>query len=317
MPTQLGLPDELQGVLQSIVVDFGGSKPKWSLRRGNKRVSLLVTWNDISNFPSSKVKLVQPHSDVKSADQDTQSTNTSPQLKKKRKSRSSKARDNKRLLEWRKRRGFTCEAKTKSPSVSGSPNSSGAGAPALSTRDSNSPEVEKITLEPPGEISAPDTALPVETTALPDEATPLSDEATIHTGEAATVPDANSVQSPESIQSDFATIEKERASFEKERASLEKREQTLIAVEEHRTTVTSHPNACHGCKKPADQCAESLKRCIKCNFVKYCSRKCQKSHWKLHHKYICRPELLQDMIDLSHQHTLDGVKEVMNRFLEN
>ena len=40
---------------------------------------------------------------------------------------------------------------------------------------------------------------------------------------------------------------------------------------------------CRWCDKSADELGEPRRTCSQCHEVKYCSRKCQKSHWKSEH----------------------------------
>ncbi|KAF9907095.1 hypothetical protein EC991_011313 [Linnemannia zychae] len=43
---------------------------------------------------------------------------------------------------------------------------------------------------------------------------------------------------------------------------------------------------CAKCSKTSSEGGSSLKRCSKCRSVQYCSRECQKDHWKVHKK-VC------------------------------
>jgi len=40
-----------------------------------------------------------------------------------------------------------------------------------------------------------------------------------------------------------------------------------------------------------------LKKCGACRAVTYCSKECQKAHWKLIHKYNCAPAIVPDDVD--------------------
>ena len=42
---------------------------------------------------------------------------------------------------------------------------------------------------------------------------------------------------------------------------------------------------CHGCGKEAKR--NDLKSCTRCGLARYCSRECQKAHWKAGHKAEC------------------------------
>merc|ERR1719473_645505 len=45
---------------------------------------------------------------------------------------------------------------------------------------------------------------------------------------------------------------------------------------------------CENCDKPESENRE-FKKCARCRKVLYCSKKCQKKHWKQKHKSVCRP----------------------------
>jgi hypothetical protein len=58
------------------------------------------------------------------------------------------------------------------------------------------------------------------------------------------------------------------------------------------STITENPPSteekfCGYCSKPVDLCAKC--RCAKCQSTYYCSRKCQKMHWKGGHRQECKP----------------------------
>ena len=52
----------------------------------------------------------------------------------------------------------------------------------------------------------------------------------------------------------------------------------------------SQPDSCGGCGVKTRLSGEALMQCVKCKSRKYCSRECQKKHWKVHKK-ICDPAL--------------------------
>jgi hypothetical protein len=51
------------------------------------------------------------------------------------------------------------------------------------------------------------------------------------------------------------------------------------------SSTLSEPE-CHFCHKKSGD----LKRCLGCKKVSYCSKGCQKRHWKLGHKTLCRKD---------------------------
>ena len=55
----------------------------------------------------------------------------------------------------------------------------------------------------------------------------------------------------------------------------------------HMSASKGQVNECRWCEKSADELDEPLRTCSQCHEAKYCSPKCQKSHWKAEHKYTC------------------------------
>ena len=60
-----------------------------------------------------------------------------------------------------------------------------------------------------------------------------------------------------------------------------------IESDEHASKNDDKFEECRWCEKSADELGEPLRTCSQCHEVKYCSRKCQKCHWKAEHKYTC------------------------------
>jgi hypothetical protein len=58
------------------------------------------------------------------------------------------------------------------------------------------------------------------------------------------------------------------------------------------TKRTSHPDrgiqVCRKCKK-SDDASEQFSKCSRCKVAYYCSRECQKGHWKIHKKDCLPP----------------------------
>ena len=50
---------------------------------------------------------------------------------------------------------------------------------------------------------------------------------------------------------------------------------------------------CANCKKSPSKDEPPLKTCGRCNLVQYCSKECQKAHWKRTHKVQCNQALQQ------------------------
>ena len=50
-------------------------------------------------------------------------------------------------------------------------------------------------------------------------------------------------------------------------------------------------NQCSFCGQPS----QDLQRCSRCKGVSYCSRDCQKQHWKVGHKKECKEVILKGM----------------------
>ena len=55
----------------------------------------------------------------------------------------------------------------------------------------------------------------------------------------------------------------------------------------HTSASNDQVEECRWCGRSADELDEPLRTCSQCHEAKYCSRKCQKSHWKVEHKYTC------------------------------
>lgn len=43
-----------------------------------------------------------------------------------------------------------------------------------------------------------------------------------------------------------------------------------------------------------------LRKCTQCGYTAYCSRECQREHWKTHHRIVCRPPGVLRRGDLVH-----------------
>ncbi len=95
--------------------------------------------------------------------------------------------------------------------------------------------------------------------------------------------------------------------MEQEHKSLEKQQMYDLELLRHAETLaitrTGENLICFNCSKLGLEGPGALKRCVKCTSVLYCSKDCQKLHWKSAHKFICDanlPKLIQDQTGITH-----------------
>ena len=62
----------------------------------------------------------------------------------------------------------------------------------------------------------------------------------------------------------------------------------LIYMSDSATKITKYVEQKANCSNPACTSGVGLKKCSGCKVVRYCSKKCQKNHWKISHRFECR-----------------------------
>ena len=62
---------------------------------------------------------------------------------------------------------------------------------------------------------------------------------------------------------------------------------TAFSESEEAATDTEEAEECRACGCTSDELGEPLRTCSQCHEAKYCSRQCQRAHWKAEHKYTC------------------------------
>ena len=62
---------------------------------------------------------------------------------------------------------------------------------------------------------------------------------------------------------------------------------TVVSESEEATTDTEEFEECRACGTTSDELGEPLRMCSQCHEAKYCSRQCERAHWKAEHKYTC------------------------------
>ena len=68
---------------------------------------------------------------------------------------------------------------------------------------------------------------------------------------------------------------------------------TAFSESEEVSTDTEEFEECRACGTTSDELGEPLRTCSQCHEAKYCSRQCQKAHWKAEHKYTCGKYAMQ------------------------
>jgi len=275
-----GLPEELLTVLSSLPVQK--LKPSWSIRQSNGGFSVLVIWKPNSNFPAKnrrgKKKPATKGVTTGEKLEPSSSPKTSVCHKKKNKSPSARKRSLKRLLEWRsKRKGQSpsgsqepqCDPHTQSLPVTGSEELS-----TQPTRNGEDPPVEAENHADSVGIHVPD--------CKPPDPTFSDRDPKPETESDSKPPDPN--------------LEAESKFFTKEDpeylAYLLKRKEIGTDLEitmAHLLCAHNqlHLSSCFNCHASED-IPNSHKLCTRCKFAKYCSKDCQRIHWKTAHKHMCQ-----------------------------
>ncbi len=94
--------------------------------------------------------------------------------------------------------------------------------------------------------------------------------------------------------------------LDQEQKSLEKQQIYDLKLLRHAEKLaiirTGEHLMCSNCSKPGLESPGVLKRCVKCTCALYCSKDCQKLHWKSVHKFICdanMPQQIQDQTGIT------------------
>jgi len=63
---------------------------------------------------------------------------------------------------------------------------------------------------------------------------------------------------------------------------------STTAITEYKNKAGPGSKVCDNCSAPeGSDCASKLSACGRCGLVVYCSKDCQRAHWKVNHKQRC------------------------------
>ncbi len=281
-PLFTGFTQELAQILKTLGVDKT-SPAAWSIRQTSTKIYLDLAWSRDVEFPAktpnNATGTQQVSTATKTSQMDIKTSVDNPRMSKphkKRKSPSTKKRDRIRYLAWveRKRKHQSSDPKSKTTDSESSDNASIAACVSIKTTT-----MERLTSS-------------VENTHSPAH-NPTVEHGTVHVTPSVTS-DSQSSEAPSQLSktptnSQFSVPDKDDGG-----SSSNEVEQTVPAWRADFDMIADGlpmvgPDlakvCCWSCFSPG---AEGLKKCTQCSMAQYCSRECQRDHWKANHANFCK-----------------------------